>query len=240
MIAFLGDLALLGRDNAVALAHNAQAVGDDDHGTALRDQFQVALHDLLALRIQRRGCLAKDQDTRVGYQRAGDGSGLALVALEVAAALVDLRVIALGQFQDKLVRARRLCRLHDLALRQGRVGQPFHGYAHLLKILPHLQDAEHRLRHPPRQHVERHQRADAQVARDHHRDADMDGNGNRPDQRQERRIDVHDPKENEGERQVDHQQDRGVGGELADRFQFAQPVRRRNIDGPDALARCGA
>ena len=103
-----GDLAGLDGDDAVALPHRRQAVGDDDHGAPLRDARQVILDDLFAFGVQRRGRFVEDQDTRIVDQRAGNGDALALAARQVAAALVDDRVIAVGELEDELMCASQL------------------------------------------------------------------------------------------------------------------------------------
>ena len=94
--AALDDASGFQCDDGVALADGRQSVGDDDHGAPCRDGGKVGLDDLLALGIERAGGLIQNQDTRVGYQRAGDGEALALAAREVGAALLDGCVIALG------------------------------------------------------------------------------------------------------------------------------------------------
>ena len=73
----------------------------------LHDLAHVGLDDALALVVERAGRLVEDQDRRVGGERPGDGDALALAARQVGAALLDHRVVALGQLGDELVGARR-------------------------------------------------------------------------------------------------------------------------------------
>ncbi len=54
------------------------------------------------------------EDARVGQQRAGEGDQLALPDAEVAPALADLRVVALGQLHDDVVHADGARRRLDL------------------------------------------------------------------------------------------------------------------------------
>ena len=77
---------------------------------------------MLALVVERARRLVEDQDARLSRQRAGDGDPLALPAREAAAALSDDRVVALGQLEDEVVRARELGRRDHLVRRQGGVG----------------------------------------------------------------------------------------------------------------------
>ena len=84
---------------------------------------QVALDDLLALGVERRGRLVEDQDARIADQRAGDGDALALAAREVGAALVDDRVVAVRQLEDELVRAGELGGGDHRSIGRGGIGQ---------------------------------------------------------------------------------------------------------------------
>ncbi|OFX09111.1 MAG: hypothetical protein A2516_11810 [Alphaproteobacteria bacterium RIFOXYD12_FULL_60_8] len=78
--AVLDNLAFFHGDDAVAVAHRGQAVGDDEHRAANADAAHVALDDLLGLIVERRGGFVENQDARVGDQCAGDGDALALTA----------------------------------------------------------------------------------------------------------------------------------------------------------------
>ena len=117
------DLAAAHADDAVAVAHCGETVGDDDDGAAAHDRAHVALDDALALVVERRGRFVEDEDARIGDQRAGDGDALALAAGEIGAALLDDRVVALRQLGDELVGAGEPRRLHHQRARRGGIGQ---------------------------------------------------------------------------------------------------------------------
>ena len=51
------------------------------------------------------GVVSKYQDTWVGHQSSGDSDSLALPSRQIRAPFFDYGVVALRQFQDKLVRA---------------------------------------------------------------------------------------------------------------------------------------
>ena len=70
------NLAMIDHEDAVGLAHGGQAVGDDEHGSALADAREVFLDDALGFVIEGAGGLVEDQDARVGNERAGDGDAL--------------------------------------------------------------------------------------------------------------------------------------------------------------------
>ena len=61
-----------------------KTVGDEDDRAALGDGLHVLLDDALALVIELARRLVKDQDPRVGHQRAGDRDALALPPERVA------------------------------------------------------------------------------------------------------------------------------------------------------------
>src|SRR5579864_3728516 len=66
MAAVLDDAAALNGDDAVGAAHGGKAMGDDDHGAALRDLAHVLLDDPLALVVERARRLVEDEDARIG------------------------------------------------------------------------------------------------------------------------------------------------------------------------------
>src|SRR4029077_13904956 len=66
------------------------------------------------------GRLVEDQDPWVGEERAGERDQLALAQREARAALLQLRLVAVLQLEDELVRADRLRRRADLVRRRVR------------------------------------------------------------------------------------------------------------------------
>jgi hypothetical protein len=84
VVAVLDEAAALDGDDAVGAAHGREAMGDDQHGAALRDLAHVLLDDALALIVERAGRLVEDQDARIGDERARDGDALTLPAGEAA------------------------------------------------------------------------------------------------------------------------------------------------------------
>ncbi len=123
MRAVLDQAASVDGDDPVGAADGGEAMGDDEHGAALRDALHVLLDDPLALIVERAGRLVEDEDARIGHQRAGDGEALALAAREAAAALADHGVVAIRQFEDEFMRARELGRGNDRLDGHGGIGQ---------------------------------------------------------------------------------------------------------------------
>src|SRR5437899_9982760 len=92
MGAVLHQTAALERDDAIRRPHCGETMRDDQNRPSLGDLLHVLLNDALALVVEGARRLIKDQDTRVGNQRAGDGDALALAAREGGTALADDRV----------------------------------------------------------------------------------------------------------------------------------------------------
>src|SRR5689334_4394411 len=82
MRAALHDLAPFQDDDLITIADRAQAVRDDQTGTATPPE--VVVDDLLGDGIEGAGCLVENQKCRVGCQRTGNFQTLALPAAQVA------------------------------------------------------------------------------------------------------------------------------------------------------------
>ena len=95
--AALDDAALLQDDDAVAVAHGGEAVGDDKRRAALHQRVHASLHEGLSAGVDAAGCLVKDQDWRVGNRGTGDGQQLAFTLAEVAAVGIEYGVVAIAQ-----------------------------------------------------------------------------------------------------------------------------------------------
>jgi hypothetical protein len=119
----LHDPSLFDDDDAVGPSHRAEAVGDDEDGTPLGDSGHIVLDDAFRFVVQGAGGFVENENARVGDQRSGNGDMLALAAGERAALLADQGVVAFGQFEDEVVGARQLSRLHDGVHLQRGVGQ---------------------------------------------------------------------------------------------------------------------
>ena len=114
MVAAFDDLAVLQHDDAVGAADGGQPVGDDQPGAALQQLDQRLLDQHLGVGIDAGRGLVEHQDLGVGHQRPRKADQLALAEREVAAALLELGVVAVRQLLDEVVRADGLCRAHHL------------------------------------------------------------------------------------------------------------------------------
>src|SRR5271170_4090992 len=119
----LDDASIDHADDAMAAAHRRKTMRDDDDGSVPDDPAHVALYQTLAVIIQRGGRLVEYQDPRIGGERPRDCQPLALAARKIGAALLDHRVVALGQLVDELVGACQTRHLDDLRTRHRGLGE---------------------------------------------------------------------------------------------------------------------
>ena len=91
---------------------------NDEARTSDHEVVECRLHDLLALRIECGGRLIENEDARILENRARYRNALPLSARDADAALADLRIIAVLQLHDEVVRVCRTCRLLDLRIRR--------------------------------------------------------------------------------------------------------------------------
>ena len=78
---------------------------DHEAGAPLEQPGERRLDQPLGVAVDARGRFVQDQDPRVGDQRAGEADQLPLPEREVAAALLQRRLVALRQAHDEVVRA---------------------------------------------------------------------------------------------------------------------------------------
>src|ERR1700732_1670127 len=116
--AIFDDASTLDRKNAISPAHCGKPMGDNENGTAFADSAHVVLDDALALVIERAGGLVENQNAGIGHQGTGNSDALPLTARETAPTLADDGVVALGKFENELMRAGQV----------GRVDDPLHGH----------------------------------------------------------------------------------------------------------------
>src|SRR5438552_3259806 len=110
MRAVLDDPSAIDCQYSIRVAYRRQTVGDDKHGSALRDLLHVGLDDTLAGIVESAGGFVEDQDARVGDERTGNRDPLPLPAREAGAALADDSIVRLGHFEDEFMRAGELRR----------------------------------------------------------------------------------------------------------------------------------
>ena len=116
MRALLDNRAVIHDDDAVGGAHGGQSMGDDHRSTIMHQPVQSILHQPLALGIERRRGLIKQQQWRVTDESAGDGNTLALSSGQARSRLTKKGIEAVGQFAQKLAGIGRIRRRPDICI----------------------------------------------------------------------------------------------------------------------------
>ena len=116
MRALLDDPAAVDDDDAVGVTQGGETVRDRDGGAPLGEGIERALDLLLGFGIEGGGRLIEDQNARIVDQGARNGNALALTARKREAAIPDTGIIALGERNDKVMRACRASGRNDLIL----------------------------------------------------------------------------------------------------------------------------
>ena len=88
-----GDTLIADVEDTVTVLDGAQAVGNDDAGPALEHFPDAFLQKFLRLGVNGGSGFVQDQDGRIGQECAGKGDELLFSLAEVAAALLDFRLV---------------------------------------------------------------------------------------------------------------------------------------------------
>ena len=113
MGALLHELSVAQHQDPVRPSDGGETVGDHDGGAPLEQAGERALDLALGVAVDVGGRLVEHQDRRIRDQGPGEAQKLALPEREVRSALIEHRIVALGEAPDEVVgpdRARR--RLH--------------------------------------------------------------------------------------------------------------------------------
>ena len=118
MRSLLDDVSSVDDVDAVGVEDRRQPVRDGKGRPAHHELVERRLHDLLALRIERRRRLVEDQNAWILQDGACDRDALTLTARKIQAAFTDLRLISFGKLQDEFLGVRRTRCLLDLLVRR--------------------------------------------------------------------------------------------------------------------------
>ena len=116
MASLLGNTVLGKNEYSVRIANSRQSVGNGKGGTSLGKKLKRLLNKLLAFIVKSAGRLVKYQYRRIFQKYTGNGYPLLLSARKLHTALAHIGVVAVGHSINKLVRPRKLSRLHDLLI----------------------------------------------------------------------------------------------------------------------------
>ena len=107
------DPPLFHGEDAVAVDHAGEPVGEDQRGAALHQPVERLLDHRLIVGIDSRERLVQHQDRRVAEHRAGNRDALALAAGQLDPLLADDRVVAVRQRVDEALDVGHPRRLFD-------------------------------------------------------------------------------------------------------------------------------
>ena len=110
MTPLLDDLPSIEYDDAVGVPNGRKTVRNDDDRAPLANSLHVLLDDALGLVIEGTGGFVEDENARVADQRSSYGDALTLASRQGRTMLTDDGVVALGQFQDEVMRTCHLGR----------------------------------------------------------------------------------------------------------------------------------
>ena len=97
MGADLHDPTVVDVGDAIGARRGGETVRDDEHGPALGERLERALHRVLRARVEVRRRLVEDEDRRVGERGASERDELALAGRKPAPTLTHLGVEPLAQ-----------------------------------------------------------------------------------------------------------------------------------------------
>ena len=103
----LDDAAVVDHQDLIGSPDRAQAVCDHEARSSLHEPQHRILDVPLGSGVDAARRLIEDQDARIGNHCAGDGDQLPLPLAQVAAALADLRLVAVREPANELVGVRR-------------------------------------------------------------------------------------------------------------------------------------
>ncbi|MBV6469829.1 MAG: hypothetical protein NBKEAIPA_01736 [Nitrospirae bacterium] len=119
----LDNLSLLKRVNSLSASDGAQAVGDENDGTSLRDERHVLSNDGFRFIVQCAGRLIKDQNSRIRDQCASNSNPLTLSSRQRTTMFPHDGVVPLRQAENEFVCTGEFCRTDDAVHRQARIRQ---------------------------------------------------------------------------------------------------------------------
>ena len=102
------DAAGIHHQNHVGFLHGGHALGDDDLRGVRNLVVERGTDQLVRLGIDGAGRIVENQNLRLLQQRTGDAQALALSAGHIGTALLDVRVVLIGEFLNESIGLREL------------------------------------------------------------------------------------------------------------------------------------
>eukprot|EP01139_Manchomonas_bermudensis_P019579 Amastigsp_a676973_61.p2 type:complete len:755 gc:universal Amastigsp_a676973_61:2472-208(-) len=118
--ALLDNTPLVDDDDKVCVPDRREPMRDDERRApaGLDHSIDCLLDQMLALRVERRGCLVEEQQPRVEHECPRNRDALPLPAAETHTALADKGVVAVRKRENGLVDVRLLGRAHNVLVAQ--------------------------------------------------------------------------------------------------------------------------
>ncbi len=124
MITLFDDPAVLHHEDHVGAADRRQPVGDHETRPIRPQRVHGFLDEHLGAGVDRAGRLVEDQDRRIAEERPGDRHQLLLAGRDVAALVVDDRVVPVGEGAHESIHVRDPGGLVDLLVGGIRIAVP--------------------------------------------------------------------------------------------------------------------
>src|SRR5579885_526151 len=114
--AFVGDPSGIEEEEAIAIAHRAEAMRDDDERLRLLQPMDRLGDSSFRRGVEGRSRFVEDQHIGLVVERAGDGEALTLAAEETKPAFAHDRVETIGQARDEVSERRGVDRTANLSI----------------------------------------------------------------------------------------------------------------------------
>ena len=118
MVSLLQDTTFVNIDNAVSVFNCGKSVSDDKGSSALQQSAQSLLQQNFRLRINTGGGFIQNKNAGISQQSSCEGNELALTCGQAAPPFIDLCLLTIFHFHDKVMCAHRArCQNHFLVRR---------------------------------------------------------------------------------------------------------------------------
>ena len=110
MVAPLDNAAVVQHHDAVRVHNGTQAVGNDEHRSAVHQSIHAVLHQLFRAGVDGRSGLVQNHHGRIRHRRPGNGDQLPLALGQPGTVSGEHRLVTLGQPGDEIMGIGQLCR----------------------------------------------------------------------------------------------------------------------------------
>src|SRR5687767_14830713 len=104
MFTLLNNFASIQNKDLIGVHHRTDALGDDKGCTSFHKRVERGLDLCFGVEIHTRGGVIEDQNSRIEEQGAGNSYALFLPAREGLSTLTDMRIVAIGERHNEVMR----------------------------------------------------------------------------------------------------------------------------------------